>query len=407
MTPQPLPAPSTPPDGPRPGPERLGEAGTAVLAALEPSPSPLPPPPSAGGVGAGPPAAQPAVQLLRSPLMGGIQLESGAPEGPVPEATRPSPALAGAPEPESVTAATVAAAVLVQPVPAKAACAVPPQRGIARERDWVRRTYGAQYHATAGIVSRVLSQAPGLRGSSRAMEGDALTDLVAVRLYLGGDSAAVDDAVRRATVGPHVPLARCVASGLRRLPSYRGAALLRSRVSHAERDWYRTGHTTTEWAFCTAQAAAHAGTEDGTDFLIWSMTARRTSLLDPGSPDRVIFAPGTAFKVLRAGSEADAPVLLREVLADERTQDGRADAPRLPLDEIALDGLDQALRVLDWAQEAAAAAAAAKPGTAPAGTPLGAPPGLITLASRSRTRVAGSTPAAARNTPVPAEGATL
>ncbi|MFI6444306.1 hypothetical protein [Kitasatospora sp. NPDC050543] len=347
------------------------------------------------------PAAAPApARPPRSPDVPLIRLESGAPGGHEPAAapSGPAPDTVPLPGPAEAIEAT-APGVRVQPVPALAACAVPPQRGIAQEREWVRRTFGARYHAAAGTVSRVLSQAPGLRGDSRASEGDTLTDLVAVCLYLEGDSAAVDAAVRGATVGPHVPLARCVAAGLRRLPSYRGAALLRSRVSHAEHAWYRKGRTTTEWAFCTAQAAAHAGTEDGTDFLIWSVTARRTDLLDPTAPDRVVFAPGTTFKVLRAGSDDDGPVLLRELLVSELAQGagdgghGGAGARRPALDEIALDGLEQAVQVLAWAQ---AAAASAPPSAAAPTIPLlGTAPGLIVSASRPRTRTAAGTVASA------------
>ncbi|MET8413972.1 hypothetical protein ABZV34_39185, partial [Streptomyces sp. NPDC005195] len=81
MTPLPVPSvpatPSVSPDGPRPGSERPGEAGTTVLTSLEPTPWAPPAPSSAGGVGAGPPTAQPVPQPLRPPLMGRIKLESG------------------------------------------------------------------------------------------------------------------------------------------------------------------------------------------------------------------------------------------------------------------------------------------------------------------------------------------
>lgn len=388
------------------GPETPGAPQPTLAAASPPSAAPSsvssPALSSVSSPAVGAAATPPTARSAEPSGVLGIRLESGAPAGPA--AAPAQPAAAPAPQPAAPrTAAATAPAVCVQPVPTATACAIPPQRGIAQERDWVRRTFGARYHATAGTVSRVLSQAPALRGGSRAGQTEALTDLVAVSLYLAGDSGAVDEAVRAATVGPHVPLARCVAAGLRRLPSYRGAALLRSRVSQAERAWYRTGRLTTEWAFCTAQAAAHSSSEAGTDFLIWSLTARRTSLLDPAAPDRVVFAPGTAFKVLRAASDEDAPVLLRELLAGEIARDGRVEPPQLPLDEIALHGLDQAAQLLAWAHQTAAAV----PSTAEVpGISLGAPPGLITVASRSLARTAGSPPVTPRTATAPAEGAT-
>ncbi|MCA1223487.1 hypothetical protein LCE31_35035, partial [Streptomyces sp. 8L] len=249
-------------------------------------------------------------------------------------------------------------AVRVQPAPTAAASSAPGDREVGKERDWVRRTFSAQYHAVAGSVSRVMSESPGLRGASRADAAEALTDLVAVKLYLTGDSGQVDRAVRSATVGPHVPLARCVASGLRRLPSYRGPALLRISATGAERAWFREGRLVTEWGFCAARTnVAEAGDGD-TDFLIWSMTARRTVLVDPARSDQIVFVPGTSFKVLRGvdgdGDGGRPTVLLRELLPSEIGEDGRVDVARVPLDDIALAGLEQAVEVVEQTLKAAA-----------------------------------------------------
>ena len=341
----------------------------APPAPAEPSPSPSAPPNV---------APEPAPLPLASLGIPSIRMESDAPApepappaAPKPPATAPSPADPAAAPAVTPASAVRAGAARVQPVPKGAACAVPPARGIDKEREWVRRTFSSQYNAIAGTVSRVMSESPGLRGVSRAVAADALTDLVAVRLYLSGESAAVDAAVRGATVGSHVPLARCVASGLRRLPSFRGTALLRARISPTERAWYREGRLATEWAFCTARTEGHPAPQGGTDFLIWSMTARRTNLLDPTVPDRVLFLPGTAFKVLRAaGDDGDRPlVLLRELSASEIAEDGRVDVQRVPLDEIALESLERSIAsaILDDGPRAADGTAA----------PVAAPPGLL------------------------------
>ena len=355
-----------------------------------PTPDSTPAPPESGASGetsptpSAPPVVAPApapapLPPLASLGIPSIRMESDAP-APEPAPTPGPPSADPAATPAATPGVTPAAApapaaragaVRVQPVPKGAACAVPPARGIDKEREWVRRTFSSQYNAIAGTVSRVMSESPGLRGVSRAVAADALTDLVAVRLYLSGESAAVDAAVRGATVGSHVPLARCVASGLRRLPSFRGTALLRARIGPAERAWYREGRLATEWAFCTARTEAHPAPQDGTDFLIWSMTARRTNLLDPSAPDRVLFLPGTAFKVLRAaGDDGDRPlVLLRELSASEIAEDGRVDVQRVPLDEIALESLERSIAspILDDGPRAADGTAA----------PVAAPPGLL------------------------------
>ncbi|MFH8342117.1 hypothetical protein [Streptomyces sp. AM6-12] len=334
----PTPATETPQAEPRSGPQPQPQPmvpPTAPPAPTAPVPAPRPAEPN--------PALRPAPSIrLESdspaatpvaPAAADDRAGAAAPPAPAPKAT-------DAPKPPAATPG-----VRVQPTPKASACAVPPERGTEKERDWVRRTLSTQYNAVAGTVSRVMSESPGLRGGARGEAADALTDLVAVRLFLSGDSARVNAAVRGAAVGPHVPLARCVAAGLRRLPSYRGAALLRARASAAERAWFREGRLVTEWAFCTAYGAPRPGPHDATDFLIWSITARRTNLIDPAEPDRVVFLPGTRFKVLRP-AEAEVPVLLRELSPSEIASDGKVDAQRVPLDEIALDGLDRAAAAL-------------------------------------------------------------
>ncbi|SEC11762.1 hypothetical protein SAMN04490357_1230 [Streptomyces misionensis] len=350
------------------------------------------------------PAPAPAVRPAPAPARM-IRLESDSPAAAPAEpagpadggrAEQPVPsAVAGGTATKAGAPAAAAPGVRVQPVPKASACAVPPERGIAKERDWVRRTLSTQYNAVAGTVSRVMSESPGLRGGARG-EGDALTDLVAVRLFLSGDHAQVNEAVRTAAVGPHVPLARCVASGLRRLPSYRGAALLRARATAAERAWFREGRLVSEWSFCTAYSAPHPGPPGGTDFLIWSITARRTNLIDPAEPDRVVFLPGTTFKVLRP-SDGEGPVLLRELSPSEIASDGKVDVQRVPLDEIALDGLDRAASAL----RADDAAERDQRGGARAKERFGTPPGLIGGPPRQRPRGNGGAPSA------PDEGAKL
>jgi hypothetical protein len=89
-----------------------------------------------------------------------------------------------------------------------------------------------------------------------------------------------------------------------------------------------------------------AGQEGSTDVLIWSMTARRTALLEPEGDerieDRVLFLPGTNFKVLEcrppSGAERGA-ILLREIGSNEIDDGGRVDPDRVSLDELAVASL--------------------------------------------------------------------
>jgi hypothetical protein len=218
----------------------------------------------------------------------------------------------------------------------------PSERGLDRELAWLRRSIGERYDTAAAFVSRVLSESPGLHSGSRASANDALTELAAVRLYLSGASTAIDAAIRAGSTGPHVPLARCAAAGLRRLPSYRGVAVLRTWLDDAQLAWYHEGRVVTERSFLAALSAVRPGLPGDTDILVWSLTARRTALVIPEVPDRVLFGPGTRFKVLRAHAGDRSVVLLRELSATESDLDDGTGAKRLPLDEIALTGLEQA-----------------------------------------------------------------
>ncbi|MFE3649149.1 hypothetical protein ACFXO2_15130 [Streptomyces sp. NPDC059152] len=230
----------------------------------------------------------------------------------------------------------------VQPTPRPEACAVPPSSGIDRERDWLRGALRQQYDAAASSLARLLSQSPGLRGDARKPSEDTLTDLVAVRLYLSAEGSKIDAAVRGATVGPHVPLSRCVYEGLRRLPSHRGAGVLRTTVSDAQWQWYRQQRLVTEWGFCSALTSAPRELPGTVDFLIWSLTARRTVLLEPAVADRVVFLPGTSFKVLDVRQKERREVLLRELSPSEIAPDGTVDLVSGPLDEAAVAGLESA-----------------------------------------------------------------
>jgi hypothetical protein len=232
--------------------------------------------------------------------------------------------------------------VRVQPVPVPAAFALPPARGLDRERQWLRRSLSQQYDSVAGSVARMLSQAPGLRGGARPAAAEVLADLVAVRLYLSGEGYALDEAVRTGQPGPHVPLARCVTAGLRRLPSYRGPAFTQVDLDEAQWRWYRQAGLVTEWACYCALTEPYRGLPGPVQLRIWSMTARRTALIVPEPAARVVFLPGTRFKVLRVDDGPRRAVLLRELSPAEVGPAGEVQTGEVPLDRVALSGLDGA-----------------------------------------------------------------
>lgn len=265
--------------------------------------------------------------------------------------------------------------VRVQPVPGPAVCVMPPEGGIDRERAWLRGHLGKRYDAAVGSVARIMSESPGLRVGDGV--SGARDDLVAVWVYLSGTAGPVDEPIRRGEDGPHVSLARCVASGLRRLPSYRGAVVLRAALGDEERAWYREGLVVPDWGFVSALTTARSGLPGNTDFLIWSRTARRTALMETEVPDRVLFLPGTRFKVLRVASGDRYQLLLRELAPSENTMGGPPRSEHSSLDDVALTGLETAAVTVREAR---------------AGEPLprsyawffSAPPGLIVSAPLGR-----------------------
>ncbi|MBS2539422.1 hypothetical protein KGQ20_42430, partial [Catenulispora sp. NF23] len=262
--------------------------------------------------------------------------------------------------------------VRIQPVPEPAASAVPSARDIAKERIWLRRSLTRQFDAAVNSVARVVSEVPGLRGAGSVSPEELISDLVAVRLYLGGDTRGLDDMVRGATVGAHVPLARCVAAGLRHLPSHRGAVRMAADLTPPQLAWYRDRDLLTEWAFAPALSTAGLALPGQTEIHLWSVTGRRTALIDPAVEGQVVFLPGTRFRVLDAGAGR---LLLREVSASEGgsevASEGRLGTASEQLDDLARQGLEQAAR--SWHD--AGLGTAAPPGNLL--DRFSSPPGLI------------------------------
>jgi hypothetical protein len=216
------------------------------------------------------------------------------------------------------------------------------------ERAAFRAMVGLGWDTHAAPIRRTFSRLPAIAATERAA---AAVDLVAVRLYL---TSAADEEFGPETVRAGGEAARpylaCLASGLARLPTYRGAVL------HGADDRVRTdlvGTVLTEPGAIGGVPLSSEGRAGwpptATVYVIWSHTARRIGALYGAGETRredVVFGPGTRFAVLdvRRG-DADIPdlVLLRELPARPDGVDAAAEEIQ-PSGRLALVRLDEALK---------------------------------------------------------------
>ncbi|MEU6073702.1 hypothetical protein [Micromonospora sp. NPDC047074] len=296
----------------------------------DPTGKPLAPEPSAAT-----PAASPRLPARPDPL-------PAAPSGPAAPhrdpATRPGPAEPPAAVPaQSATRGPDAARrpLRFQTTPAPDAQGLTTSTGLDAERSWLRQRFGQEFDGATSAISRLLAEHPRLHAG-----GDSLVDTVAVRLYLSARGEAVDRALRAGSAGDAVYFARCVAAGVARLPSHRGAACLSATLSGEDLREIAARETLTDWGFTHALTEPPMNVPGNVDVLLWSMTARRTRLLEPAddhrAASRVLFLPGTRFKVLEvAQPDRDRPgrLLLRELTAEEPVRQ------RGPFDDLALTSL--------------------------------------------------------------------
>ncbi|MEU0653043.1 hypothetical protein ABZ485_12480 [Streptomyces albogriseolus] len=188
------------------------------------------------------------------------------------------------------------------------------------ERAAFRDAAGGAWEGHAAAVSRVLTRMPALRGQ----ELDAArTDLVAAHAYLTAGEGPLHhrELIRdlRTGEGRLLPYAGCLASALRRLPSYRGVAL---RGGDADGPAPGVGTLLHDPAPVSALAGSSALPSGApVRYAVWSVTGRKVrQLIDrPGGPpetyEEIVFVPGTGFRVLGVRTVPAGPsvVLLREL----------------------------------------------------------------------------------------------
>ncbi|MFJ9622137.1 hypothetical protein [Streptomyces sp. NPDC101181] len=208
------------------------------------------------------------------------------------------------------------------------------------ERMALRKLAESAWERHSAAVNRALAEMPALRG---AEQETARTDLVALRMYLeNGEGPLGHRALAESLRSGEqrlVPYAACIASALARLPSYRGV-VLRGLGGATDLTGVRAGDVVRDAAPVSGTPLDPAGKQRvaGAGFAIWSTTGRRVRrLLDGG--DQIVFAPGSAYRVLAVRTEGSGPlILLRQIRSPETASALLEDA-----DETALERLNHAL----------------------------------------------------------------
>jgi hypothetical protein len=221
------------------------------------------------------------------------------------------------------------------------------------ERTQFRELAAEVWEIHSATVSRVLTRMPALRGAEREA---ARVDLIAVQAYLTGseqfvsEQALAEDLLAGGT--RLLPYAACLASGLRRLPSFRGVGL------RGLRDFGDLPGNTVEalqpgsllQSPGPVSSLAHAAEWPGEaplGYAIWSVTGRRIRQFVQGGfgsgADEVVFAPGTAFRVLGTQDVAGSSVVLLRELPVAEIAGAEASPGQHQLDRAALTRLQKAL----------------------------------------------------------------
>ncbi|WP_225829042.1 hypothetical protein [Streptomyces naphthomycinicus] len=228
--------------------------------------------------------------------------------GSPPGAGESRPEEAGAPEqePEGVTAEQEPEGVTAEPEP----------EGVTAEPEGVTGgpPGGAGSARDTAVVALALRRNPEL-GRDHAPEA-VLAGLVAARLQLTVHGRHAGRA-QGAPGGEVPPPTAAALEGLALLPAHSGVVALRTDLAETETQWYGTHRQVVEDGVCSASLTGSPGSPGNTDIVIRSVTGRRTALLEPELPDRVLFAPGTRFEVLevRVRRGERTAVLMRELPA--------------------------------------------------------------------------------------------
>ncbi|MEU3557053.1 hypothetical protein [Streptomyces fragilis] len=197
------------------------------------------------------------------------------------------------------------------------------------ERAAFRSLADGVWDRQAAVVTRLFTRMPALRGHEQeAARADLIALLLHLRTGVPDDGLGHEELGRGLRAGDPrlLPYGACVGSALRRLPSFRGVVL-----RGAGPDGGTPGRTPVPGTVLRDAAPVSALPGDGRGpspadarYAIWSVTGRRVRQLSDVTGtaaryDEVVFAPGTAFRVLDIRAGGSSPlVLLRELPATQR-----------------------------------------------------------------------------------------
>ncbi|MFE4654267.1 hypothetical protein [Streptomyces sp. NPDC056707] len=193
------------------------------------------------------------------------------------------------------------------------------------DRVVLRGLVGVTWEQHSAAIARALTRMPALRG--RAQQDDARADLVAVRAYLTTLQGPMSHGwVKQETSrdGDAVQsFLSCLASGLRRLPSHRGAAIRSLGLTSVPVEGLLPGQELYESAPLSALTLDGTIPSSAVDrYLIWSVLGRRVRPLLDQPPalretEEIVFGPGTRFRVLEVRDSGSARLILLRELPDK------------------------------------------------------------------------------------------
>lgn len=196
-----------------------------------------------------------------------------------------------------------------------------PRQARARDTEvgWLRQVLAGEFAEHAGPAEATIAANPSWL--AKASHDDLLAGLIAARVYLAGRGFDLD---AEPHWGPQAArFARHVISGLEPLPPHQGTAVTTLELGEAQWAHCLRNPVLLEPGFLHLVTEPRAEQRGNVDLLVWSVTGRRTSVLEPGQdglPDRVVFLPGTTFRVVDSvppGEGYRGWIALREVPTDD------------------------------------------------------------------------------------------
>ncbi|MEU1089409.1 hypothetical protein ABZ401_21770 [Streptomyces sp. NPDC005892] len=199
----------------------------------------------------------------------------------------------------------------------------PPSRRVDRPGAWPPAATGAA--GQLGVESRA-ARLLGAHPELADGEPDPAAALAAVLRRLAGHGVPDGPGTHAdGRTAPHPPPdPGLLDRGLRMLPVHRGPTGLRATLDERTRRWYEGRAAVTDPDACEASTLGPADVPGNTDVLIWSVNGRRTGLLDPDGPDRVLFLPGTRFRVV-GHDTTPGLLMMRETVPGEPAADDDLD----------------------------------------------------------------------------------